>query len=127
MTLASESHVAGKPIQDKRRSRPARTGLWFVIVGLLLSLAMGVGAVVAQESFDGSVRGPADIRQLLQVPALASIPIIVTEADRKRRRRINRFSWGGGVAAMLLAAVVVHLFVRPLDVVWISLLHRFGI
>jgi membrane fusion protein, multidrug efflux system len=38
MTLASESHVAGKPIQDKRRSRPARTGLWFVIVGLLLAL-----------------------------------------------------------------------------------------
>jgi multidrug efflux system membrane fusion protein len=38
MTLASESHVTGKPIQDKRRSRPARTGLWFVIVGLLLAL-----------------------------------------------------------------------------------------
>jgi membrane fusion protein, multidrug efflux system len=38
MTLATESHVAGKPILEKPRPRPARTGLWFVIVGLLLAL-----------------------------------------------------------------------------------------
>jgi hypothetical protein len=37
------------------------------------------------------------------------------------------FSWGGGVTAVVLAAVVVHLFVRPLDVVWVILLRRFGI
>jgi membrane fusion protein, multidrug efflux system len=38
MTLASESHVAGKPTLEKPRRRPARTGLWFIIVGLLLAL-----------------------------------------------------------------------------------------
>jgi hypothetical protein len=37
-----------------------------------------------------------------------------------------RYSWGGGAAVMLLAVATVHLFVRPLDVVWISLLRRFG-
>jgi succinoglycan biosynthesis transport protein ExoP len=118
-TLIEPPQPPEKPIS------PNRTLI--LIVGFVLSLALGFGAVVAQESFDGSVRGPADIRQLLQVPALAAIPIIVTEADRKRSRRISRFSWGGGVAAVLLAAVLVHAFVRPLDVVWIGLLHRFGI
>jgi succinoglycan biosynthesis transport protein ExoP len=118
-TLIEPPQPPEKPISPNR--------MLIVIVGMLLSLAMGVGAVVAQESFDASVRGPADIRQLLQVPALASIPVIITQADRKRLRRISRFSWGGGVAAVLLAAVLVHAFVRPLDVVWISLLHRFGI
>src|ERR1700761_5619954 len=38
MTLATESHVAGKPTLEKPRRRPARTGLWFIIVGLLLAL-----------------------------------------------------------------------------------------
>ena len=118
-TLIEPPQPPEKPISPNR--------LLIVIVGLLLSLAMGVGVVVAQESFDGSVRGPADIRQLLQVPALASIPIIVTEADRRRRRRINRFSWGGGATAVLVAALLIHVFVRPLDVVWLSLLQRFGI
>jgi polysaccharide biosynthesis transport protein len=113
------------PQQPEKPISPNRTLI--LVVGFVLSLAAGFGAVVARESFDGSVRGPADIRQLLQVPALASIPIIVTEADRKRSRRINRFSWSGGVVAVLLAAVLVHLFVLPLDVAWISLLRRFGI
>jgi succinoglycan biosynthesis transport protein ExoP len=98
-----------------------------VAVGLLLALAAGVGAVILRESTDASVRGPSDIRQLLEVPALASIPIIVTAADRKRRQLFVRYSWGGGVGAMVLAVAMVHVFVRPLDIVWQGLLRRFGI
>jgi succinoglycan biosynthesis transport protein ExoP len=113
------------PQPPEKPVSPNRTLI--LIIGLLLSAALGVGAVIARESFDGSVRGPDDIRQLLQVPALASIPIIDTQADRRRRKRINRYSWGGVVATVLMAAVVVHLFVRPLDVVWLSLIQRFGI
>lgn len=118
-TLIEPPQPPEKPIS------PNRTLI--LIVGLLLSAALGFGAVIASESFDASVRGPDDIRQMLQVPALASIPIIDTEADRRRRKRINRYSWGGGVAAVLVAAVIVHIFVRPLDVVWLSLIQRFGI
>src|SRR3984893_510315 len=100
-----------KPISPNR--------LLIVVMGLLLSLGLGVGAAAAHESFDASVRGPNDIRQLLQVPALASIPVIVTTEDRARRKKIIRYSWGGTVAAVVLIAVGFHLFVRPLDVVWL--------
>jgi uncharacterized protein involved in exopolysaccharide biosynthesis len=98
-----------------------------ICLGLLVAIAAGMGAVMAREKFDGSVRGPGDIRQLLSVSALASIPVIVTAQDRARRRIITRLSWGGSVAVVLLAAVAVHVWVRPLDVVWISLLRRFGV
>jgi succinoglycan biosynthesis transport protein ExoP len=98
-----------------------------ICIGLLAAIAAGAAAVMARESFDGSVRGPGDIKQLLRVPALASIPVIVTAQDRARRRRITRFSWGGSVAVVLMAAVAIHMWVRPLDVVWISLLRRFGV
>ena len=118
-TLIEPPQPPEKPISPNR--------VLILIIGLLLSGALGFGAVVAQDSLDASVRGPGDIRQLLQVPALASIPIIVTNADRNRRKRINRYTWGGGVAAVIVAAVAVHIFVRPLDVVWLSLLQRFGI
>jgi succinoglycan biosynthesis transport protein ExoP len=117
-TLIEPPQPPEKPISPNRKL--------ILIVGLMLSMAAGIGAVVARDSFDASIRGPYDIRQLLQVPALASIPVIVTLADRRRRRRINRFSWGGGVTAILVAAILVNTFVRPLDVVWLSLLHRFG-
>lgn len=108
-----------KPISPHRKL--------IVAVGLLMSAALGIGAVIARESFDGSVRGPADVRQLFEVPALASIPVIYTVDDKKRRRRIIRYSWSGGAAAVLLSTAMVHLFVRPLDVVWQVLLRRFGI
>jgi uncharacterized protein involved in exopolysaccharide biosynthesis len=113
------------PQRPEKPISPNRTLI--ISIGLLFAIAAGVGAVMARESFDGSVRGAADIRQLLQVPALASIPVIVTTQDRTRRRWITRFSWAGSVAVVMLAAVAIHVWVRPLDVVWISLLRRFGV
>lgn len=118
-TMIEPPQMPEKPIS------PNRTLI--VSLGLLLSLGLGVAAAAARESFDGSVRGPNDIRQLLQVPALASIPLIVTEADRARRRKMVRYTWGGGVAMLIVLACTVHLFVRPLDVVWLTLMRRFGV
>jgi uncharacterized protein involved in exopolysaccharide biosynthesis len=117
-TLIEPPQPPEKPVSPNRKL--------IVIIGLLLSMVVGAGAVVAQDSFDASVRGPYDIRYLLQVPALASIPLIVTQGDRRRRRRIRALSWGGSVATVLLAALFVNIFVQPLDVVWLGLLHRFG-
>jgi uncharacterized protein involved in exopolysaccharide biosynthesis len=118
-TMIEPPQMPEKPISPNR--------FLIVVMGLLLSLALGVGAAAAHESFDASVRGPNDIRQLLQVPALASIPVIVTTEDRARRKKMIRYSWGGSVVAVILIAVTFHLFVRPLDVVWLSVLRRFGV
>jgi succinoglycan biosynthesis transport protein ExoP len=117
-TLIEPPQPPEKPISPNRKL--------IVGVGLLMAMALGVAAVIARDSLDASVRGPSDIRQLLEVPALASIPIIVTAADRKRRKRMFGYSWGGGVAAVLLTVAIVHVFVRPLDIVWLNLLRRFG-
>ena len=92
-----------------------------------MSLALGVGAVIAREAFDASIRGPKDIRDLLQVPALASIPVMRTGAEIARRQRVIRYSWGGSVAGVILAAVSVHFFIMPLDVLWLVLIRRFGV
>jgi succinoglycan biosynthesis transport protein ExoP len=118
-TMIEPPQMPEKPISPNR--------ILIIILGLFISLGLGVGAAAAHESFDASVRGPNDIRQLLQVPALASIPIIVTAEDRVRRKRMIRYSWSGGVIGVLLAAVTVHLFVRPLDVLWLIVLRRLGV
>jgi polysaccharide biosynthesis transport protein len=118
-TLIEPPQPPEKPI------KPNRTLI--LIAGLLIAIAAGVGATIARDALDSSVRGPGDIRLMLHVPALASIPIIVTAADRVRRRRLVGFSWGGSIAVVALAALTLHLFVKPLDVVWLSLLRRFGV
>jgi capsule polysaccharide export protein KpsE/RkpR len=118
-TMIEPPQVPEEPISPNRAL--------IVFLGLFLSVALGVGAAAVHESFDASVRGAGDIRQLLQVPALASIPLIVTREDRARRQRLRRFSWVGAVGVLMLVAVTVHLWVRPLDVVWLSVLRRFGV
>ena len=61
------------------------------------------------------------------IPALAAIPVIVTADDQRRRRRTLRLSLGGSVAALTIAITGVHLFIMPLDVLWLVLVRRFGI
>jgi succinoglycan biosynthesis transport protein ExoP len=118
-TLIEPPQPPEKPVSPNR--------LLIVLGGTVLAVALGFGAVVAREVLDASVRGPGDIRQLLQVPALVSIPLIVTASDRARHKRFLFYSWSGTVAALLLIVVGVHFFVRPLDVVWLGLWRRFGV
>ncbi|MDE2348541.1 MAG: lipopolysaccharide biosynthesis protein [Gammaproteobacteria bacterium] len=117
-TLIDPPQPPERPVSPNRKL--------LLLVGLLLSAALGVGAVALQDRLDESVRGPGDIRRLLQVPALASIPVITTAEELLRRRRRRVYSWAGGGSALLLAVLYVHLFVRPLDVLWMQLARRFG-
>ncbi len=112
------------PLPPEKPISPNR--MLILAMGLVLSLAGGAGAVVMRDKLDASVRGVQDMRALLSVPPLAAIPIIVTRAEQRTQKRIVLSSWMGAVFSLMGAAVVVHLFVRPLDVVWISLLRRFG-
>jgi succinoglycan biosynthesis transport protein ExoP len=118
-TMIEPPQMPEKPVSPNR--------VLIAVLGLLLSVALGIGAAAARESFDASVRGPNDIRQLLRVPALASIPIIFTAEDRARHRRFVRYSWAGGLVVLALIAVTIHLFVRPLDVLWLTVVRRFGV
>jgi membrane fusion protein, multidrug efflux system len=49
MNVVTESHISGKPIGEKPRSRPVRMVRWFIIIGLLLALL--VGGLVGFNSF----------------------------------------------------------------------------
>jgi uncharacterized protein involved in exopolysaccharide biosynthesis len=113
------------PLPPEKPISPNR--FLILAMGFVLSLGAGAAGAVLRDNLDASVRGVRDMRQLLKVPPLAAIPVIVTQAEARRHRRRVVYSWVGGVAGVLLLAAVVHFFVRPLDVVWLSLLHRFGI
>ena len=108
-----------KPVSPNR--------ILILAIGLVVSLGAGAGAVLGSEALDGSVRGPKDVRELLQVAPLAAIPVVMTRREEARRRLILRYSWGGGLAVLVLAALAVHLLVAPLDVLWLVLLRRLGV
>ena len=112
------------PLPPEKPISPNR--ILILAMGFMLSLAMGLGAVVLKESLDPSIRGINDVRRLLSVPPLAAIPNIVTPSEARRQRRVTRYSWQGAVIVLIGVGAAVHFLVRPLDIVWLGLLHRFG-
>lgn len=112
------------PLPPEKPVSPNR--MMILAMGFVLSLGLGLGAAAAKDLFDPSVRGFRDVRQLLSVPPLAAIPTIVTAAEQRTRTLRVRYSWAGSFAILIAGLSIVNLFVRPLDVLWITFTRRFG-
>ena len=113
------------PLPPEKPISPNR--ILILAMGIVLSLGAGVGAVVLKDTLDPCVRGVQDLRQLVHVPPLVAIPVMLTQSERRTRRRILIFSIQGVLIAIAGTLLLVHLFVRPLDILWIQLLRRFGV
>lgn len=113
------------PLPPEKPISPNR--ILILCMGFVLSLGGGLLAAVLRDNFDPSVRGVQDMRVLLTVAPLAAIPRIVTRAEREKHRKVTRYSWQGAIAGVIVLAASVHFLVRPLDVIWLSLLRRFGV
>jgi polysaccharide biosynthesis transport protein len=112
------------PLPPEKPVAPNR--LLIVIAGFVLSLGLGAGVAFLKDKLDPSIRGFDDVTLLLTVAPLASIPTIVTVAERRRQRVRFRASVAAAFAVAAITVCLVHFLVRPLDVLWASLLHRLG-
>ena len=112
-TLIEPPSVPTEPIKPRR-------GL-ILTLGLLLSLGAGVAVVVLVELLDTAVHGPKQLAGITGFAPLATIPYIQTRSEIHRRwqRRIGLAVGSAGVVAGLV--VSVHLYVSPLDVLWVRL------
>jgi uncharacterized protein involved in exopolysaccharide biosynthesis len=107
------------PEQPFKPNRPA-----ILTLGLVASIAGGVGNLALREVLDKGVHGARAVLAVTGAPPLAAIPYIATAADR--RRRISRtVTWLLGIVGALAAGLAaIHIFVMPLDVLWFVLLQR---
>jgi uncharacterized protein involved in exopolysaccharide biosynthesis len=113
------------PLPPEKPISPNR--FLILVMGFVLSLGAGVGVAMLRDALDLSIRGVQDIRSMLNVPPLAAVPLIATRAEIRRHRRVVMYSWQGAIISLIGLAAAIHFLVRPLDVVWVSLLRRFGV
>jgi succinoglycan biosynthesis transport protein ExoP len=78
------------------------------IVSLVLSLGLGIGALVVAEMLDTSFHSVNELRDFSSVPIFVSIPKIVTEVDRQRQQRRFRLAAAGTVLGLVLIAGVSY-------------------
>ncbi|MFO7897604.1 MAG: hypothetical protein R6V58_00925 [Planctomycetota bacterium] len=80
----------------------------YAVMGLFVSVVLAVGAVAGIEFSDQSFSDVESARNVLRLPSLGVIPVIETDADR-RRRRLKAILIALGVLLLVTAAVVAAL------------------
>lgn len=102
--------------------RPNRLAI--VLIGAILSIGGGIGGALAGDVLDNRVHGPRGVLRVVGASPLAVVPIIQTAADRRRRNMQRIVTVAGTLGVIVLALFAIHLFFRPLDVIWFQILHR---
>lgn len=116
-TLIEPPVVPEKPIEP---NRPA-----IILLGLIGSIGAGVGHLALREFLDKGLYGAGTVQMLTGTPPMAVIPYIGTAVERRRRAWRRYLLAGGTLVVLVLAALAVHVFVKPLDVIWFMLLSKF--
>jgi len=92
--------VPGQP------ASPNRIGI--LILGFILAGALAVAALAIAEVSDGSVRNARDVREVLGLPPLATIPVVETRGDR--RKRFLRILAHASFAGIMISGAVAGIF-----------------
>ena len=106
----------------ERSSKPNRKAI--ILAGFILGLAAGAGFVVLLEVGDQTVRNPELLTITTSLPVLASLPVLVTERDRKRIRTRRLLLTGASLASLVIGILVFHFIIMDLDIFWIKMMRR---
>jgi polysaccharide biosynthesis transport protein len=113
------------PLPPEEPVSPNR--ILILVLGSVMSAGAAIGLLWLLERFDTTIRGRLDLQHILGVPPLALVPRIITESEmRAARRRVHIATWSAAATAGM-ALLLVHVFYRPLDVLWFSLARRLGL
>ena len=107
------------PEQPVKPNRPA-----IIILGLLLSMASGLGFAAVAEGMDSSVRGARGVTAVLESPPLSIIPYLQNNEDLVRTQKTKRIVIAVFASSFVLLLLLIHFFWTPLDVLWFKGLRK---
>lgn len=113
------------PLLPEKPLKPNR--IMIGLVGLLLSLGVGVGVVMLREGMDSSVKDREHLTEIMGFSPLAVIPYISNPFDVIRAKKRKQWTVAISASITIVMLTSVHLFVMPLDVLWFVAMRRFGV
>ncbi len=113
------------PIRPDTPQSPNRIAI--ILIGLLLGAAAGAGAVAIAETLDESIRGERELAELIGVPVLASVPYIATDDEQPQPQTRRYIVIASITVALIVALFLVHLFIKPIDVLWYIAMRKWGL
>lgn len=112
------------PILPERPVSPNRVAI--ILIGIILAGIGAAATAAAAEMLDESVKGASELINLIGGTPLATIPYIAIAEEQKAVSRGSKLGIAGIFVAFVLALLAIHLFYKPLDVLWFVLLRKLG-
>jgi polysaccharide chain length determinant protein (PEP-CTERM system associated) len=104
--VSEQFRILDAAVVPSQPFRPNRLKL--NLLGVALGLFIGIGIVGALEFMDGSLKTEEDIRLVLGLPVIATIPLLSSDRPGQslvRGRRVRKLTAGAAAVLMALAAV----------------------
>ena len=98
------TRAPGLPLKPAFPNRPL-----IIIISIFAGLTAGLGAAIAAEVLDDSIRNTRDVRTIIGVPPIAAIPVIRTESEYRTITRNRRLSFLALGALVILVAIYAQL------------------
>ncbi len=118
-TLIDPPALPEEPVSP---NRPA-----IIFLGLIFAIGSGLGYAFVADAISGTVRGVNNVKNLLGVAPLAVIPYQMNMQDINRRKTIQKRTILLGVVIVIVAVLLLHFLVSPLDVLWFRILRKIDI
>jgi len=100
LTIVEPARVPSNPVSPDRLSMS--------FLGIVLSIAVGLGVMSIAEAMDQTGRGRNDLYQLLEVPPMGIIPYVETTLDTVKRRSLNVVMSAAVLGAILFIVSTVQ-------------------
>ena len=97
------------------------------MLGLILSIISGLGVAGLAESLDGGIRGSRALASVTNERTLIAIPYISTQNDATIRKRNIKIMIASLCVLGIAFIASVHLFYKPLDLLWFILLRKLNL
>ena len=113
------------PVVPQKPSKPNRVAIG--LLGSVLAIGGGIGSSTLAEALDQRIYGRTAVLRLLGVPPLAIIPNIDSTSALRRRKRNWMLAFAAALLALALLAVGLHVFYKPLDVLFFVIARKLGL
>jgi protein tyrosine kinase modulator len=116
LTLLDPPTLPDGPIKPNR--------LKFIAYGLALAIAAGGAGFLFIESIDSSVHGASGYRTMFKTSPYIVIPYIATTAELRQRQMYVTGFLVSGVVLVMTGLVAFHLYIKPIDSLFVKLVSR---
>ena len=98
-----------------------------MLIGLVLGVGAGVGAVFLLELLSNGVYSRADLVSLTGGAPLAVISYLETQEEKSKHNLKRLYIVLGLILTGIILLLLFHFFIKPLDVTWYILLRKLGV